>query len=78
MAACDVCGNDYDRVFTVSRGEASGTYDSLECAIHAWAPGCRHCGCRILGHGIETPEGMYCCASCARAGGHGQAVDRLT
>ena len=69
MAVCDVCGNDYDRTFTITRGEASGTYDSFECAIRAWAPGCAHCGCRILGHGIETPQAMYCCANCVRRAG---------
>ena len=76
MGTCDVCGNEYDRLFTISRGEASGSYDSLECAIHAWAPGCAHCGCRILGHGIETDAGIFCCAHCARHQGVDGAVDR--
>jgi hypothetical protein len=30
------------------------------------APLCAHCGCRIVGHGVENDAGqMYCCAHCA-------------
>jgi len=76
MATCDVCGNEYDKTFTITRDGGSGTYDSLECAIHAWAPGCANCGCRILGHGIQTAQGMFCCAHCARTAGVAGAVDR--
>ncbi len=78
MAVCDTCGNDYDKAFTITRAGASGTYDSFECAIHAWAPGCAHCGCRILGHGIETDQGYFCCANCARSSGEPGAVDRVS
>jgi len=42
------------------------TFDSLECAIHALAPVCPHCNCRILGHGVE-----------ARASGTTQLKDRV-
>jgi hypothetical protein len=55
MARCDVCGNDYDKSFTVTpiRGEAK-TFDSVRvCAIHALAPTCSHCGIKIVGHGME-------------------------
>lgn len=76
MAVCDTCGNDYDKTFTITRGEQSGTYDSFECAIHAMAPACAHCGCRIIGHGIESGGAMYCCANCARGAGDTGAVDR--
>lgn len=48
MATCDVCGNDYDKSFTIVRGETKGTFDSFECAAHAMAPHCAHCGCTIL------------------------------
>ena len=77
MAICDTCGNDYDKAFTISVGGQSGTFDSFECAIHAMAPVCNHCGCRILGHGIESAEGMYCCAHCARHAGQAEAADRV-
>lgn len=65
MAKCDVCGNDYDRAFTVTQGERSGTFDSFECAIHAMAPRCAHCGCAVIGHGMQKGETIYCCAHCA-------------
>src|SRR5690606_13409514 len=48
MATCDVCGNDYDKAFTISGPMGAGTYDSFECAIHALAPTCSHCNCRII------------------------------
>ena len=54
MTTCDTCGNDYDKTFTVTRGDVSGTFDSFECAAQAMAPQCAHCGCRILGHGVEA------------------------
>ena len=43
MATCEVCGNEYDKTFEVSRGGESHTCDSFECAIHALAPSCAHC-----------------------------------
>ena len=46
--------------------DKSATFDSIECAAAQLAPECAHCGCRILGHGIETPEAIFCCAHCAR------------
>ncbi len=77
MARCDVCGNDYDKAFQVSLpGGGGGTYDSFECAIHALAPTCGHCGCRILGHGHEANGSMYCCAHCAREAGVSGVSDR--
>jgi phage terminase large subunit GpA-like protein len=77
MAVCDTCGNDYDKAFTITQGSQTGTFDSFECAIHAMAPVCNHCGCRILGHGVESADGMYCCAHCAHHAGHAEAVDRV-
>ncbi|WP_092805195.1 hypothetical protein [Rhodococcus globerulus] len=77
MAICETCGNDYDKVFTVTRGERTATFDSFECAAQAMAPQCAHCGCRILGHGVEADDTMYCCAHCAREEGHDKAADRV-
>ena len=69
MAKCEVCGNDYDKAFQIVRSGRTHTFDSFECAIHALAPTCAHCGCRILGHGMEANGTFYCCAHCAgRAG----------
>lgn len=76
MATCDTCGNDYDKTFTLTRGEVAGTFDSFECAISAMAPQCAHCGCRILGHGVEAVDSIYCCAHCARQAGHSELSDR--
>ncbi len=75
-ATCDTCGNTYDKTFTVTRGDVTGTFDSFECAVHLIAPACSHCGCRILGHGVETDGALYCCAHCARQLGEQELVDR--
>ena len=78
MARCDVCGNDYDKSFEVrAAGGRTGTFDSFECAIHAFAPTCAHCECRIIGHGIEAGGRMFCCANCARHAGVKGAADRV-
>ena len=69
MAKCEVCGNDYHLSFEVVMAGARHTFDSFECAIHKLAPVCDHCGCKIVGHGIEANETFYCCANCARQAG---------
>jgi hypothetical protein len=66
---CQVCGNHYDKAFTVVHGGRSFVFDCFECAIHALAPSCAHCGCRIVGHGMESAGEMYCCSHCAEARG---------
>ena len=53
MPKCDVRGNDYDKTFQITQAGRMLTFDSFECAIHAMAPSCAHCGCRIIGHGAE-------------------------
>jgi hypothetical protein len=66
MAKCEVCGNGYDKPMEISiRGERH-VFDSFECAVHKLAPTCRHCGCRVLGHGVESDGQIFCCAHCAR------------
>lgn len=77
MARCEVCGNDYDKSFEVVRGGERRTFDSFECAVHAMAPVCDHCGCRIIGHGIEARGTFYCCAHCAQAEGVEAVRDRV-
>ena len=54
MPVCEVCGNDYDKTIEVSASGETHTFDSFECAIHALAPHCAHCDCRIVGHGVEV------------------------
>jgi hypothetical protein len=66
---CEVCGNDYDKSFTVEMGGKKHIFDSFECAIHALAPTCDHCGCHIVGHGVEQGGAIYCCAHCAHESG---------
>ena len=53
MPTCEVCENDYDKAFEVIVGGERHTFDSFECAIHALAPVCPHCNCRIVGHGVQ-------------------------
>jgi len=76
MARCEVCGNDYDKSFQVVKDGKSHVFDSFECAIHALAPTCAHCKCKIIGHGIESAGTFYCCAHCAKHAGVKGAVDR--
>jgi hypothetical protein len=66
MARCEVCGNDYDKTMEIRHQGSRHVFHSFECAIHAMAPRCEHCGCRIVGHGVETEGRMFCCANCAR------------
>lgn len=73
---CDVCGNDYDKAFQVISAGKTMTFDAFECAIHALAPHCDHCDCRIVGHGVEADGKMFCCASCARHTGEMDLRDR--
>ena len=77
MAKCELCGNDYDKTFTVEMDGESHTFDSFECAIHTLAPACAHCGCRIVGHGVEADGIVFCCAHCAEHAGVGGLKDRV-
>jgi len=76
MAKCDVCGNDYDKTFTVTMAGQRHTFDSFECAIHALAPACAHCGCKVIGHGVERDGTFFCCADCAQHEGVAGLKDR--
>jgi len=73
---CEVCGNEYHRVLRIRLDDdQEHVFDSFECAIHALAPTCAHCGCRIIGHGVEAGGQIMCCASCARHVGEEGIVD---
>ena len=69
MARCHTCGNDYERSLEVKVDGDAYTFDCFECAIHLLAPVCGHCGCKILGHGVQSDQKMFCCAHCARLQG---------
>jgi hypothetical protein len=73
---CEVCGNNYDKAFQVTLGDATHTYDSFECAIQALAPRCVHCSTRVIGHGVEKDGDVYCCANCAKKSGAPELRDR--
>lgn len=73
---CEVCGNDYDKAFVVSGPAGTHTFDSFECAIQALAPVCANCGCRVVGHGVEANDKVYCCAHCAGHAGVSGLRDR--
>jgi hypothetical protein len=75
MAKCETCGNDYARSFEVTLSGRTHTFDSFECAIHALAPVCPHCRCRVIGHGVQVENTIYCCANCARQSGEEGIVD---
>lgn len=77
MARCETCGNDYDKSFTIVKEGKEHVFDSFECAIEALAPHCVHCGCTIIGHGVETDEKTYCCAHCAKQSGESGLEDRV-
>jgi hypothetical protein len=77
MAVCELCGNDYDKSFEVTMGGETHTFDSFECAVHVLAPTCRHCGCRVIGHGVEADGDIFCCAHCAEHAGVEGLRDRV-
>lgn len=79
MGVCDVCGNEYANTFTVTTAQdATHTFDSFECAIHLVAPVCAHCGCAVIGHGVQAYEQVYCCAHCADVHGVRNVSDNAT
>jgi hypothetical protein len=45
--------------------------------MHALAPKCSHCGCKIIGHGVENNGTFYCCANCAELSGVKGLEDRI-
>lgn len=76
MTACEVCGNEYDKAFDVLLDGRRYTFDCFECAIDALAPYCAHCGCRVIGHGVEVNQKIFCCAHCAARAGEQGLRDR--
>ena len=74
---CDVCGNDYDKPMNVEYNGEQYVFDCFECAVAELAPTCAHCGTRVMGHGMEAGDEMYCSAHCARQEGHSSMRDRV-
>jgi hypothetical protein len=65
--------------FEVITAGESHVFDSLECAIHALAPICEHCGCGVIGRGVQVDGdgALFCRARCARAAGKSRVQDRV-
>ena len=78
MAKCDQCGNEYDKSFEVVMDGETYAFDSFECAIQMLAPICVHCGCKVIGHGVERDDVIYCCAHCAAREGVTELADRTS
>ncbi len=76
MGVCATCGNDYDKSFDITKAGSTLTFDSFECAINKLAPSCKHCGCRIIGHGLEADGAFFCCDHCAEKSGVTALRDR--
>ena len=52
-AVCEVCGNDYDKAFEiVAAGETHPSTASSAPSTRSRRPA--HCGCRVIGHGVEA------------------------
>lgn len=71
-----VCGNEHEKAFLLVRSGETHVCDSFECAIHALAPRCAHCGCAVVGHGVEAGGSIFCCAHCAGSAGAAGLRDR--
>lgn len=65
---CEVCGSPGQRTFEVVMDGGRHVFDSFECAIDLLAARCGHCGCRIIGHGVEAGGTTFCCEHCLRHG----------
>ncbi|MEX2534925.1 MAG: hypothetical protein WD273_04915 [Trueperaceae bacterium] len=65
MQHCETCGNSYDHLLEITVDGATHVFDCFECAIHALAPTCGHCKVRVIGHGVQVDQTVYCCAHCA-------------
>lgn len=75
MPICECCENDYDKCFDIIKEGKKHTFDSFECAIETLAPHCAYCDCKIIGHGLEKNNKIFCCANCARAAGTSELKD---
>jgi len=71
MMRCHTCHNEYDDLIEITMSGKTYHFDCFECAIHALAPRCEVCEVRIIGHGYEAGESMFCSAHCAKEAGHG-------
>jgi hypothetical protein len=67
----------YDKSFELTLIDGQRlVFDCFECAINVVAVACTHCGCKIIGHGMEADGRFYCCAHCAKRSGERSLKDR--
>jgi Rieske Fe-S protein len=77
LGKCVKCGNEYDKSFEIkTKNGNTYVFDSFECAINELAPRCKHCGCTVIGHGMEDDGVIFCCAHCAHEEGETEFIDR--
>jgi len=75
---CEFCGQKNDRCFEVRLGGEKHVFDSFECAMHAFAPHCAHCGLELLGHGVVLGDTIYCSYACANETSTHEYQHRIT
>ena len=56
MATCEVCGNEYGPSFEVQLKGEAGEFENFEWIIQSPSPNCAHCGCQVMGHGVESTD----------------------
>lgn len=78
MDICEACGNHYENPMVIRIKGTEHLFDCFECAIHALAPKCANCGVRVLGHGVEVNDTVYCSAHCGRMGGERNFCDHVS
>ena len=66
MTIREVCGNNYGETFEIVRTTRSHGLGSPGWAVHAFAPTCVHCECRIGELGLEADGIFFCCVNCAK------------
>jgi hypothetical protein len=64
MGVCETCGASYAKSFKIIINSETHEFDSLECAIQGIAPTCPHCGCRVIGHGVDSDGLTFCSHHC--------------
>lgn len=77
MRNCETCGNHYGPLMAIQINGQEHLFDCFECAIHSLAPRCANCGVKVLGHGVEVNNTIYCSAHCGRAKGERGFCDHL-
>ena len=70
-------GGDSGSTHSASSRPAAPPASRRHPSIGPAFPPCNHCGCRVIGHGIEYDGAVFCCASCAEKAGVAGAVDRV-